>query len=87
MRLHPHLHLLLPSSDSSIQLEARVYLPVEPTRHQNHKGLLSTSSASTPLSWNDKSSELRQILGSIAVDSVITAGHPWGKLGGNMLDP
>lgn len=87
MRLHPHLHLLLPSSDSSIQLEARVYLPVEPTRHQKLKAFLSTSSGSAPFSWNDESSELRHTLGSIAVDSVITASHPWGKLGGNMLDP
>lgn len=87
MRLHPHLHLLLPSSDPSIQLEARVYLPVQATRHQNLKAFLTTSSGSTPLSWNDESSELGLPLGSIAVDSVITAGHPWGKLGGNMLDP
>lgn len=86
MSLHPHLHLLIPSSSSDINLEARIYLPSR-LRVQNaeERALpLVTSIQSTPVELSEAAkSKLRDV----GITMLVTAAHPWQKLGGNMLDP
>ncbi|CAK9786942.1 hypothetical protein CC85DRAFT_302943 [Cutaneotrichosporon oleaginosum] len=81
--MHPHIHTLLPSSTPNIALECRIYLP--------------SSAAGTPLapslSMEGDSSPIpleridRGALKSLGIDRLVTAAHPWARLGGNMLFP
>ncbi|WWC90104.1 uncharacterized protein L201_005037 [Kwoniella dendrophila CBS 6074] len=86
-RLHPHLRLLLPSSTPPIHLEARLYLPkpfppsIKP--HINRLGEYST----VPKKLEDLDYDVRDGLKDMGVERVIVASHPWGRLGGSMLDP
>jgi hypothetical protein len=86
MPLHPHLHVLIPSSTPSINLEARLYLrpPISagPSRLR-----LSRSYDSTPRPLEDLTADERDEISRWGCEALITAAHPWGRLGGNMLDP
>ncbi|WVQ78046.1 hypothetical protein IAT38_000127 [Cryptococcus sp. DSM 104549] len=88
MPLHPHIHLFLPSSDASISLEARLYLPIPP---EGSAALpLTTEHASytqSPLQLNELGSAALPALEALGVERLVVAAHPWGRLGGNMLDP
>ncbi|WWD01446.1 hypothetical protein V866_008390 [Kwoniella sp. B9012] len=85
--LHPHLRLLLPSSTPPIHLEARLYLPLplppSLTPHINVLGEYST----VPKKLEDLDVGLREGLKDMGVERVVVASHPWGRLGGSMLDP
>ncbi|WVW83172.1 hypothetical protein I302_105190 [Kwoniella bestiolae CBS 10118] len=85
--LHPHLRLLLPSSTPPIHLEARLYLPLplpfSLTSHINVLGEYST----VPKKLEDLDDGLRDGLKDMGVERVVVASHPWGRLGGSMLDP
>lgn len=87
MKLHPHLHLLIPSSTPSTLLEARLYLPLAATSSPNLQALLSTASNSVPQRLSDVPAPCLGELKALGVKRLVTAAHPWGKLGGNMLDP
>ncbi|KAL7422308.1 hypothetical protein Q5752_002954 [Cryptotrichosporon argae] len=77
----PHLHLLIPSADPSIQLEARLYLPAAP-------GLpLATSASSSPTPHDAIEPTTRDALRAAGVTRLVTAAHPWALLGGSMLVP
>lgn len=81
MPLHPHLHLLIPSSLGDALLEARLYLPRD-------AGLATvTTSRSEPTPLTDLSQSQRAGLRALRIRRVVTAAHPWGRLGGNMLFP
>ncbi|WRT67091.1 uncharacterized protein IL334_004057 [Kwoniella shivajii] len=85
--LHPHLRLLLPSSTPPIHLEARLYLPLplppSLTPHINVLGEYST----VPQKLEDLNAGLRDGLKDMGVERVVVGSHPWGRLGGSMLDP
>ncbi|WWD15864.1 hypothetical protein CI109_100288 [Kwoniella shandongensis] len=98
---HPHLHLLVPSSTPSISLEVRLYLP-DPTLTSQGEGGSSAPSAylaHLPLkraisTWASSTTRLDELdqdavegLRGIGVERLVTAAHPWGRLGGSMLDP
>ncbi|KAK4688645.1 hypothetical protein P7C73_g1445, partial [Tremellales sp. Uapishka_1] len=79
MPLPPHVHLFLPSSTPAVLLEARLYLPL--TRDSSLP--LSTTQHSTPSATLDTSATVKRL----GIKRLVTASHPWGRLGGNMLDP
>lgn len=81
--MHPNLHVLLPSSTPSILLEARIYLPRMATSTAL-AGALSMNSDSEPIAWEEVDIDAVRAL---RLDKVVTAAHPWGRLGGNMLFP
>lgn len=89
MPLHPHLHLLLPSSTPSIALEARIYLPSSPNDSSTTALtlLLNTAIRSHPIPLNQLTSGQKDELSGWGIGRIVTAAHPWGKLGGNQLDP
>lgn len=95
MDLHPHLHLLVPSTTPGVELEARLYLSRDLLDHlkslvgsgsgsKSIKGL-STSSASIPIQASDLEHEV--LVGLRSIDRLVIASHPWGRFGGNMLYP
>lgn len=86
MQLFPHLHLLVPSATPGILLEARLYLGVNPAE-QDGQLPLSTSSNITPIRHDQLSADAIQALQALGIKRLVMAAHPWGKLGGNMLDP
>ncbi|WVQ98682.1 hypothetical protein IAU59_005813 [Kwoniella sp. CBS 9459] len=84
---HPHLRLLLPSSTPPIHLEARLYLSTPlPPSIKNHANILGEYST-VPKKLEDMDSGLRDALRELGVQRVVVASHPWGRLGGDMLDP
>ncbi|KAK8869859.1 hypothetical protein IAR55_000427 [Kwoniella newhampshirensis] len=103
MPAHQHLHLLIPSSTPSISLEVRLYLPdLSPTSSSTvspHpaptseylaplliKKAVSTYSVSTTR-LDELDQEALEGLKQMGVERVVIAAHPWGRLGGSMLDP
>ncbi|ORY33777.1 hypothetical protein BCR39DRAFT_519195 [Naematelia encephala] len=90
MSLPAHLHLLIPSSSSSpsssstsnTYLEARLYLPLSRDAYRNDFPI-SESTRSSPTPYTS----LADSLSHLNVKRLITAAHPWSKLGGSMLDP
>ncbi|WWC61168.1 uncharacterized protein I303_103748 [Kwoniella dejecticola CBS 10117] len=85
--LHPHLRLLLPSSSPPIHLEARLYLPLPlPESINKHINILGEYST-VPKKLEDLDAGLRDGLRDMGVERVVVASHPWGRLGGSMLDP
>nr|XP_019013483.1 uncharacterized protein I206_01550 [Kwoniella pini CBS 10737]OCF52264.1 hypothetical protein I206_01550 [Kwoniella pini CBS 10737] len=85
--LHPHLRLLLPSSSPPIHLEARLYLPLPlPPSISKHVNILGEYST-VPKKLEDLDANLRDGLRDMGVERVVVASHPWGRLGGSMLDP
>lgn len=93
MQLFPHLHLLVPSSTPGVLLEARLYIAhaspkqADENRPPSSSLPISTSSGSRPTRYNQLSSDVKQALSNLGIDRMVTAAHPWGRLGGNMLDP
>ncbi|TXT07120.1 hypothetical protein VHUM_03290 [Vanrija humicola] len=85
MALRPHLHLLVPSSTAAVSLEARVYLPPALVPTVGAFAAVSTSTGSRPTPIGELPSGAREALG--AATRLVTAAHPWAKLGGNMLFP
>ncbi|OCF45474.1 hypothetical protein I317_00721 [Kwoniella heveanensis CBS 569] len=84
---HPHLRLLLPSSTPPIHLEARLYLPTPlPPSIKTHANILGEYST-VPKKLEDIDSGLRDALRDLGIERVVVASHPWGRLGGDMLDP
>ena len=94
--IRPHLHFLIPSSSPSIHLEARLYLPPNPPL-QSQSSISDSKPIIDPLPFSNSptshpipASDLDAIIRRLAewdVHTLITAAHPWGKMGGNMLDP
>lgn len=85
MALRPHLHLLVPSSTPSVALETRIYLPQSLVSTMGAFAPLSTSTGSRPTPIADLPGGARKALSDVT--RVVTAAHPWAKLGGNMLFP
>ncbi|ORX39850.1 hypothetical protein BD324DRAFT_615231 [Kockovaella imperatae] len=95
--MYPHLHVLLPSSSPGIALEARLYLsdvissPAAAVEIEYCPVPFSASARSRPVDVghpsNEQSTKLNAWLKSRAVQRLIVACHPWGKLGGSCLDP
>lgn len=101
MDLHPHLHLLVPSSTPGINLEVRFYIPrhlldstTSPRGSRGSKAgdqLLgkpkgwSNTSASIPVAVDKLDLETLEVMKG--VERLIIASHPWGRFGGNMLYP
>ncbi|WVF72246.1 hypothetical protein IAT40_007058 [Kwoniella sp. CBS 6097] len=84
---HPHLRLLLPSSTPLIHLEARLYLPTPlPSSIKQHANILGEYST-VPKKLEEINGGLRDALRDLGVKRVVVASHPWGRLGGDMLDP
>lgn len=96
MDLHPHLHLLVPSSSPGIALEVRFYIP------RNILDLYTTSTDGSksgtgkPRGWSTTSTSSPVYVGELdkatvdlmgRVERLIIASHPWGRFGGNMLYP
>lgn len=81
--MHPNLHVLLPSSTPAVLLEARIYLPRISTT-TSLASILSMNSDSEPIKWEAVDKEAVRAL---KLSKVVTAAHPWGRLGGNMLFP
>jgi hypothetical protein len=77
----PHINLLLPSTEASgsVDLEIRIYLPTG-----NHSNLGNEPTRVVDLDGIARG-ELRSV--GRGLKRLIVASHPWGKLGGNMLDP
>jgi hypothetical protein len=48
---------------------------------------LSRSYDSTPRPLEDLTADERDEISRWGCEALITAAHPWGRLGGNMLDP
>lgn len=89
MDLHPHLHLMVPSSTHGISLEVRLYVAREIIDHmaktaKSIKGLSHTST-SIPLPVDEL--DYDTLAGLRNVERLIIASHPWGRFGGNMLYP
>jgi len=89
MDLHPHLHLLVPSTTSGVDLEVRLYMSRQlldkiPKSWTSINGL-SSSSASNPVPASLVDQDTLDILKHI--DRLVIASHPWGRFGGNMLFP
>ena len=88
--LYPHLHLLVPVTDHDIQLEVRLYLPKFPT-DPSASGIsalpFQTSAFSLPTPYIQLDQQQRDSLQEWGIDRLITASHPWARLGGNMLTP
>ena len=92
MALYPHLHLLIPASDSSIQLEVRLYLPSSPPSSSSSSVTsapqlpltTAVSSEAMPVSGLDPA--LKRALGEWGIARLITAAHPWSRFNGHMLD-
>nr|ODN99656.1 hypothetical protein L204_02089 [Cryptococcus depauperatus CBS 7855] len=87
--IHPHIHLFLPSSDPTIQLEARLYLPLPihaplalPITTNIHDPYTNP-----PLHYDKMGQEVTNTIKGLGVERLVVAAHPWGRLGGNMLDP
>lgn len=77
--MHPHLHLLVPSSSRNVLLEVRLYLSsVSPSIAG-----FSVRARSAPVRYD--SADFGKLV--TGVKHVIVASHPWGRLGGNMLFP
>ncbi|ODO03396.1 hypothetical protein L198_02243 [Cryptococcus wingfieldii CBS 7118] len=89
MPVHPHIHLFLPSSDASISLEARLYLPLTANRTQPPLTLTDklSSFTSNPVRLDELSIETVGSIRGLGVERLVVAAHPWGRMGGNMLDP
>ncbi|WVR05133.1 hypothetical protein IAU60_002145 [Kwoniella sp. DSM 27419] len=84
---HPHLRLLVPSSTPTIHLEARLYLPTPlPPSVRAHANVLGEYST-VPQKLENLHTGLRNALQDMGVQRVVVASHPWGRLGGDMLDP
>ncbi|OXB39017.1 hypothetical protein J007_01112 [Cryptococcus neoformans] len=86
MPIHPHIHCFLPSSSPHINLEARLYLPLT----DNHAIPLTTQLAtytSPPVYYDKLDVETVGAIREMGIERLITAAHPWGRMGGNMLDP
>ena len=83
-QMRPHLHILLPSSTSRVALEVRLYLPPEAGPCP---APLSNSPNSQPYTVGPADTQLEQWLRSCEIERLVTACHPWGKLGGSCLDP
>lgn len=88
MTLPPHLHVLIPSSTPSILLEARLYLPYSPLDGLSDLSpLIRNSLNSKPVHHEELAQLILSQICQIGVERLITASHPWGRMGGNMLDP
>ncbi|BEI91306.1 uncharacterized protein CcaverHIS019_0401260 [Cutaneotrichosporon cavernicola] len=81
--MHPHIHTFLPSSSPDISLECRIYLPSAVTSTSLGPSLsMEADSEPIPLERIDKAA-----LRDWGINRLITAAHPWARLGGNMLFP
>ena len=97
MDLHPHLHLLVPSSSPGINLEIRFYLPREILDSiPPPEDTLTTTGKSKCRGWSNTSTSSPVPVGELEkgtvaamgrVERLIIASHPWGRFGGNMLYP
>lgn len=89
MDLHPHLHLLVPSSTPDVLLEVRLYIARDllagMSKSSKSIKTLSTSSQSVPLPVEQV--DYDTLDGLKGVERLIIASHPWGRAGGNMLYP
>lgn len=83
--MHPHLHVLLPSATQGISLEARVYLP-RAAADGKIASIISMEGSSDP-SPLSMLSAARAEIEQLKITKVVTAAHPWGRLGGNMMFP
>jgi hypothetical protein len=81
--MHPHIHTLLPSSSPGVSLECRIYLPPSATTTSLAPILaMEGDSEPTPFEGID-----RAAVRALGIDRIVTAAHPWARLGGNMLFP
>ncbi|WVQ71586.1 hypothetical protein IAR50_001126 [Cryptococcus sp. DSM 104548] len=91
MAVHPHIHLFLPSSDPSISLEARLYLPLSATANTTTPPLPLTDKLSSftknPVRLDELGIETVGNIRGLGVERLVVGAHPWGRMGGNMLDP
>lgn len=89
MPLHPHLHILIPASTAGVHLEARLYLPSSAHAALAAAGtpLSTAASGSDPTPLADLPEPARSAVTQLALARVVTAAHPWARLGGNMLFP
>jgi hypothetical protein len=83
MPLHPNIHLLIPSGASNL-IETRLYLPAAATSTTD---FITTSSQSTPRSLAELGQSGRDAVRNLGITKVVTAAHPWARLGGNMMFP
>jgi hypothetical protein len=83
MPLYPNLHLLIPGAEG-VLIEARIYLP----RSEALRGLpLNNSESSTPTPLTSLAAPARAALTRLGIRRVVTAAHPYARLGGNMMFP
>lgn len=82
MPLHPNVHLLIPSGSNVI--EARLYLPAAAAGTVD---FTTTSAQSTPKPLAELGPGWRDAVQKLGIRKVVTAAHPWARLGGNMMFP